>query len=124
MREFLAAWQEPRADELRAFLSDDAVWVDGPQGVRSGADEVVDVLMQQLALGRDKKQVIDTLVADGSTVMVEWHGSFVLGGKAIFSRVMAAFEIDADGRIREMREAYDLKSVLDQMEAAGFALPK
>jgi limonene-1,2-epoxide hydrolase len=124
VREFLAAWQEPRADELRAFLSDDAVWVDGPQGVRRGADVIVDELTRQLAIGSDKTQGIDTLVADGSTVMVEWHGSLVLGEKAISTKVMAAFEIDAEGRIREMRETYDLKSVLDQIEAAGFALPR
>jgi limonene-1,2-epoxide hydrolase len=100
------------------------VWVDGPQGVRRGADVIVDELTRQLALGSDKTQVIDTLVAEGSTVMVEWHGSFILGEKAISAKVMAAFEIDAEGRIKEMRETYDLKSVLDQMEAAGFALPK
>jgi hypothetical protein len=36
---------------------------------------------------------------------------------------MAAFEIDANGRINQMRETYDLKSVIDQIEAAGYAVP-
>ena len=37
---------------------------------------------------------------------------------------MATFEVEPSGRINEMREAYDLKSVLDQIEAAGFTVPK
>ncbi|MGB9223314.1 hypothetical protein [Mycobacterium sp.] len=32
--------------------------------------------------------------------------------------VMAVFELDAEGRITQWREAYDLKSALDQIEAA------
>jgi hypothetical protein len=35
----------------------------------------------------------------------------------------AVFEI-ADGRIDQMREAYDLQSVLDQMKAAGEEPPE
>ena len=65
----------------------------------------------------------DALVADGTTVMVEWHGGFTLGGESISTKVMAAFEIDANGRINEMRETYDLRSVIDQIEAAGYAVP-
>jgi limonene-1,2-epoxide hydrolase len=36
--------------------------------------------------------------------------------------VMAAFEI-GDGRIKRWRESYDLKSITDQIEAAGFSAP-
>lgn len=123
VRKFLEAWTDPKADELRRFLNDDAVWVDGPQGVRRGAKVIVDELTRQLAVGRDHTVVVDALVADGTTVMVEWHGGFTLGGKSISTKVMAAFEIDANGRINQMRETYDLKSVIDQIEAAGYAVP-
>jgi hypothetical protein len=34
--------------------------------------------------------------------------------------MMAAFDIDADGRIKRYRESFDLKSITDQIEAAGF----
>jgi hypothetical protein len=54
--------------------------------------------------------------------MVEWHGGFTIGGKPISTKVMAAFEIDANGRIRQMRESYDLRSVIEQIEAAGYAV--
>ena len=97
-------------------MSDDAVWVDGPQGVRRGADAILDVLTAQLAFAAAaapaRAPEISTLVADGGTVMVEWRGT--MGDKSF--TVMAVFEV-ADGRIKEMREAYDLQSVLDQMQA-------
>ena len=43
--------------------------------------------------------------------------------KTISCTVMAAFEIDANGRICQWRENYDLKSVTDQIEAAGYEEP-
>ena len=55
--------------------------------------------------------------------MVEWHGGATIGSTRITTTVMAVFEV-ADGRITEMREAYDLQSVLDQMKAAGSDAPR
>jgi limonene-1,2-epoxide hydrolase len=121
VREFLAAWTDPKADELARFLADDAVWVDGPQGVRNGAQAIVDELTSQLSVSRGMRIEVDTLLADGGTVMVEWHGEWTMGATVILAKVMAAFEVDATGRIRQMRECYDLQSVLDQIEAAGYA---
>jgi limonene-1,2-epoxide hydrolase len=117
VRGFLAAWGEPARDALARFLSDDAVWVDGPQGVRRGADAILDELTRQLAVSRGEAPEPSTLVAGGGTVMVEWHGGWTMGDKWISTTVMAVFEV-ADGRIKEMREVYDLQSVLDQMQAA------
>jgi limonene-1,2-epoxide hydrolase len=121
VREFLDAWTDPKADELARFLADDAVWVDGPQGVRNGAQAIVDELTSQLSVSRGMRIEVDTLLADGGTVMVEWHGEWTMGATVILAKVMAAFEVDATGRIRQMRECYDLQSVLDQIEAAGYA---
>jgi limonene-1,2-epoxide hydrolase len=122
VRQFLAAWAEPDADQLAGFLSDDAVWVDGPQGVRRGAKLIVDELVNQLAISRGEPPRISTLVADGGTVMVEWHGGWTMGGTRISTTVMAVFEVE-DGRIQQMREAYDLQSVLDQMATADRQKP-
>ena len=55
--------------------------------------------------------------------MVECHRSWTMGGKAISTTVMAVFEY-TNGRINQMREAYDLHSVLDQIEAAGYDVPR
>jgi limonene-1,2-epoxide hydrolase len=118
VRDFLAAWSQPDRDRLAQFLSDDVVWVDGPQGVRRGASEVLDVLTGQLAVGGGIAPTIATLVADGGTVMVEWHGGLMINGTQIPTTVMAVFEVE-DGHIKEMREAYDLQSLLDQMRTAA-----
>jgi limonene-1,2-epoxide hydrolase len=45
---------------------------------------------------------------------------FNLSGKPFSMEMMAAFEIDQDGRITRYRECFDLKSITDQIEAAGF----
>jgi hypothetical protein len=45
------------------------------------------------------------------------------GGKPISCAVMAAFEIDGNGRINQWR-ATTLKSVTDQIEAAGYKVPR
>jgi uncharacterized protein (TIGR02246 family) len=123
VRKFLAAWTDPKADELANFFDDDAVWVDGPQGVRRGANAIADELAKQLAISDHMTMEVITLVANGGTVMVECRSGWTMGGKPISTTVMAAFEIDANGRISQWRESYDLKSVTDQIEAAGYKLP-
>jgi hypothetical protein len=37
---------------------------------------------------------------------------------------MGAFAIDAEARITRWRYSYDLKSITDQIEAAGFEVPE
>src|SRR3954470_12151206 len=97
VRRFLASWREPQADRLASFLSDDAVWVDGPNGVRSGARAVVDELMRQLTIPSDSWIEIDTLLAANGTVMVEWHGELTIASAPIATKIMAVFEVDASG---------------------------
>jgi hypothetical protein len=55
--------------------------------------------------------------------MVEWHGGFTMRGTSIASKVMVVFEVDQNGRIRQMRESYDMKSLMDQIAAAGIEMP-
>jgi limonene-1,2-epoxide hydrolase len=47
-----------------------------------------------------------------------WSAS-IIGGNPISAVAMAVFELDADGRITQWREAYDLKSMMDQIKAAA-----
>jgi limonene-1,2-epoxide hydrolase len=118
VRRFLAAWTDPRSEELAGFFNEDAIWVDGPQGVRRGAKTIVDELVSQLTVSRGMVIEVDTLIAAGGTVMVEWHGQWSMRGKPVLAKVMAAFEIDPNGRINEMRECYDRQSIDAQIEAA------
>jgi limonene-1,2-epoxide hydrolase len=123
VRELLALWGDPHAEKFAQLFADDAVWVDGPNGVHCGASAVVDELTRQLSIFRGQWIEIDALVANGGIVMVEWHGGFPAGRSTIRTKVMATFEVDSDGRITQMREYFDMKSLIDQLEAAGFGVP-
>jgi uncharacterized protein (TIGR02246 family) len=118
VRRFFAAWADPKPDELGSFFRDDAVWVDGPQGVRRGADAIKAELTSQLTVVGGVRVEVKTMLVDGRTVMVEEVSHSTVNGAAIASVVMAVFELDGDGRIEQWREAYDLKSAIDQIVAA------
>lgn len=116
-------WSDPQPETFAVLFADDVVWVDGPNGVHRGASAVVEELTRQLSIFRGQWLEVDALVADGGTVMVEWHGGFPAGDTNIHTKVMAAFEVDANGRIAQMREIFDMKSLTDQLQAAGFRIP-
>ena len=118
VRKFFAAWAQPNADELGGFFSDDAVWVDGPQGVREGAEAIKTEIASQLQAVGGVRVDVRTLLNEGRTVMVEQVSNSTVKGRPIASPVMAVFEFDADGRIVQWREAYDLKATMDQIRAA------
>jgi limonene-1,2-epoxide hydrolase len=124
VRGLLALWGDPQPEKLAGFFAEDAVWVDGPNGVHRGAKAIVEELARQLSIFPGQWVEVDTLIARAGTVMVEWHGGFSAGGTTIRTRVMAVFEVDASGRIRQMRESFDMKSLTDQLKAAGFAAPR
>src|SRR5262245_41479053 len=123
VRQLLALWGDPQAEKLATLFAEDAVWVDGPNGVHRGAKAVVDELARQLSIFRGQWAEVDTLVAEGGAVMVEWHGGFIAGRTTIDTKVMAVFEVDANGQIKQMRESFDMKSLTEQIEAAGFQVP-
>lgn len=124
VRKLLALWSHPQPEKLAQLFADDAVWVDGPNGVHRGARAVVEELTRQLSIFPNQWVEVDTLVADGGNVMVEWHGGFTAGQTTIDTRVMAAFEVDASGRIKQMRESFDMKSLIDQLQKAGIQVPE
>jgi limonene-1,2-epoxide hydrolase len=124
VRKFFASWVDPKPDELGGFFHGAAVWVDGPQGERRGADAIKSELAAQLNAVGGVVVDVKTLLSDGGTVMVEQVSNSSIGGNPISAVVMAVFELDGDGRITQWREAYDLKSVIDQIEAAAVQRPK
>jgi limonene-1,2-epoxide hydrolase len=114
VREFLAAWSDPDEQELASFLAEDAVWVDGPNGVHVGAPAFARELVRQMTIPSEFWLEIDTLLASHDTVMVEWHGGMTIGPAPVKAKVMAVFELDGAGRIRQMRESFDMQSLVDQ----------
>ncbi len=123
VRKFFAAWADPKPEELGSFFDDAAVWADGPQGVRRGADAIKSELCNQLRAVGGVTVDVKSLLSDGRTVMVEQVSNSSVGGNPVSTAVMTVFELDAEGRITQWREAYDLKSVMDQIEAAGVRRP-
>lgn len=119
VRRFFAAWAEPNADELGGFFQDDAVWIDGPQGARRGAVSIKSELAAQLTAVGGTIVEVKTLLSEGATVMVEQVSHCSIQGIAVSAVVMAVFELDPEGRIKQWREAYDLKSMMDQIKAAA-----
>jgi limonene-1,2-epoxide hydrolase len=123
VRTFLAVWVRSDVDELVGFFTDDAVYTDGPRGVHYGIDAIRAELATMVKMIPSTSIDIKTLVADGGTVMVERVDNFKIAGKPFDMDVAAAFDVDEHGRIRRWREYYDLKSITDRVEAAGFAVP-
>jgi limonene-1,2-epoxide hydrolase len=119
IRRFFAAWAEPSADELGSFFHDDAVWIDGPQGARHGADAIKSELAAQLKAVGGAVVEVKTLLTEGATVMVEQVSHCSIRGTPVSAVVMAVFELEPNGRIKQWREAYDLKSMMDQIQAAA-----
>jgi limonene-1,2-epoxide hydrolase len=124
VRKFLAAFADPKLNELVGFFSDGAVFIDGPRGVHRGVDAIRSELEAELAMGFGSVIIdVKSLVANGGTVMMEGVENYRIGGKPFSLEVMGAFEFDVEGRITRWRYSYDLKSITDQIEAAGFVVP-
>jgi limonene-1,2-epoxide hydrolase len=125
VRKFFATWADPKPDQLISFFNDDAVFIDGPRGVHRGVDAIKSEFEAMQAMGLGSVMIdVKSLVTDGRTVMMERVDNFHFDGKPISLEVMAAVEIDADGRIKRWRDSYDLKSLTDQIEAAGIDVPE
>ena len=123
VRKYLAAWKRSDLDELVSFISDDAVFTDGPRGVHHGIDAIRAELGTMVKVVPSTSVDIKKLVASGGTVMVERVDNFKLGGKPFDLEVAAVFDVDDNGRIKRWRDYYDLKSLEDRIASAGIALP-
>ena len=123
VRKYLAAWKRSDLDELVSFISDDAVYTDGPRGVHHGIDAIRAELETMVKVVPSTSVDIKKLVASGGTVMVERVDNFKLGGKPFDLEVAAVFDVDDNGRIKRWRDYYDLKSLEDRFTSAGIALP-
>jgi limonene-1,2-epoxide hydrolase len=122
VRSFLAAWRKPEVEELTSFFWDDAVYTDGPRGEHRG----IAAIRAEFEMGMSTFPGLDieikALVADRSTVMVERVDNFEIAGKRFQMVAMGVFEVE-QGRIKRWRDYYDVKSIADQIAAAGISLP-
>jgi limonene-1,2-epoxide hydrolase len=124
VRKFLAAFTDRNVDELVGFFSDDAVFIDGPRGVHRGKEAIRSEFEAELAMGFESIKIdVNSLVANGGIVMMEGVENYIIGGKPFFMETIGAFDINPDGLITRWRYSCDLKSLTDQIEAAGFKVP-
>lgn len=125
VRAFHAAWNSPNLDELVAYFGNDATYVDGPRGEHRGVAAIAAELRTQLKMGFGPITVeYRAIVSDGRTVMAEQVDTFEMRGRPIVMNIVGIFEIDESGQIERWREYYDLKSTLDQLEAAEIEVPE
>ena len=118
VRQFLGALKKSDVDELVSFFSDDAVWTDGPRGTYRGITAIRAEIGSQVQLVPSLMVEVKNLVATGGTVMVERADTFETQGNSFDLEVVGVFEIDGGGRIKRMRDYYDLNSLMDRVAAA------
>ena len=99
------------------------MYINGPFGSFRGADAIKAHLQAQIDVVRWESIDVNSLVADAGTVMMERVDNVSRGGHTFSLEVMAAFEVDADGRLSYWRDSFDLKSITDQIEAEGWRFP-
>ncbi len=115
VREFFASWAEMDPDEHASFFADHSVYVDGTLRYLEGREAIREAAA---TFPKHRVDVRKLLVADG-VVMVERVDNFELEGQWFHLDVAGVFELDDDGRITRWRDYYDLKSISDQVAAAG-----
>jgi limonene-1,2-epoxide hydrolase len=118
VRKFLACFLAAQVDDVIGFLSDDAVYIDGPRGVHKGIDAIRTELQSQFAMV--SYTVVDSkvLAASGGTVLTERIDSCEIAGKNVSFELVSVFDVDSEGRIRRWRDYYDLPTFVEQMTAA------
>ncbi len=108
-------------EALRALFTEDAAWL--PQqknmpgaGEYRGRDVVLDTFLipiRQLFAGTDPQNEILSIAANGSTVLLETHGTGTLAdGRPYDNRYAWGFEIRG-GQVAEVREYMDSAYIVD-----------
>jgi len=122
VRNFLACWVKSDIEEIASFFDNDAVYVDGPNGTHRGLKDIKATLGNHAELAPSTTADIKAIVSDGPTVIVERVDNFQMGGIPLYLEAVGVFKIDTDSKIKRWRDYYDMKSTMDQIEAAGISV--
>ena len=76
VRQFLAATHSSNVDAPAGFFSAGAVSTDGPRGTYTGINAIKAISESQVQVTPSLDVDVKTLVANGTTVFVEWVDSF------------------------------------------------
>jgi limonene-1,2-epoxide hydrolase len=118
-RRFLAGWEtsKPNLDELLAFFAEDAVFIDGPSSEYRGVQAIRDQFQNMVTMLGSLKIQIRTLVANGNCVMVERVEAVEVQGHPFEIPGVVVFEFDDERRIKQLREYFDLHSIMEHLSA-------
>ena len=118
VRKFLESWQEITPDGHASWFADDGVFDDVPIGVHTGREAIRDAAA---AYPSTTCEVL-RMVSDDGVVVTERIDRFEFGGKPFALRAVGIFEVDDDGRVALQRDYYDMKGMLEALEAAGVSV--
>ena len=119
VRNLMTSWSDRDRADVGAYLSDDAVFFNGPRGVYHGAETITALFRRNLSVTSWFDVDIKALVSDGHTVMVERIDKFEIDGKRFGMELVGVFDVADDGRITRWREYYDFRTFQTELEAAG-----
>ena len=122
IRNFMDSWEDATVEKLAGFFREDAVCKD-PRGAHSGLDAIKKLWESDLQMAPSTTVDIKSIASNGGTVMVERVDTFPIQGKPFGFEIVGVFEVGSDGLITRWQEYYDRRSLEDQLEAAGIAIP-
>jgi limonene-1,2-epoxide hydrolase len=118
IRRFFEAWRRNDPDEIVSFFREDAVYTDGPRGTHRGSAAIREMVVNANKLTPGGFEVeVQSLVSDGTLVMVERIDRFQARGRTFAMDVAGAFEVDDHGLIFRWRDYFDLKEIQDRVGA-------
>lgn len=106
---FIAHWNNSDMDAMYAMCADDVVWHNIPMEPIKGVAAMREAVDGFMGPVETCDWSITSIAANGQTVLTERVDAFELknGGRAALP-VMGTFEIDAEGKIAQWRDYFDM----------------
>lgn len=104
---FIAAWNHRDIEGAYAMMADDIVWHNIPMEPAVGVAGC-QALMAGFPPIEDVEWVTHNIAANGSVVLTERADKFLIGGKWRAIRVMGTFEVNAERKIAQWRDYFDM----------------
>ena len=112
---YYAAWVRDDIEAVLALCTEDLTAVNVPLGPIHGKPAVREFLVKFGRGMSDKRYVVERILSDGNSAMVEGVEHYVKQGKSVSLPYMSLFRF-ANGQISEWRDYFDLQTVLRQLQ--------
>ncbi|MEM7740540.1 MAG: nuclear transport factor 2 family protein [Pseudomonadota bacterium] len=120
-RQFIAAWETGKIDEIVKFCADDIIYHNIPLEPLHGKEALKAFAAPLLQMSREISwDVIAIAQSEDGRVLTERVDRFdMAGGKSISLKVMGIFRWNADHLLVEWRDYFDLAQFQSQMPQAS-----